>query len=80
MMEIKILGTGCPNCKTLERLVRKVVADNSIDANITMVSDIMDIMAYQILSTPALVINEKVKVKGRVPKQDEILNLIKANL
>ncbi len=80
MMEIEILGTGCPNCKTLERLVRKVVADNSIDANITMVSDIMDIMAYQILSTPALVINEKVKVKGRVPKQDEILKLIKTNL
>ena len=75
-MEIKILGTGCPNCKTLEKIVRKVVAENNIDAKITMVQDIMDIMSYNIMTTPALVINEEVKVKGRVPKPNEILELL----
>ena len=75
-MEIKILGTGCPNCKTLEKLVRKVVAENNINAEITMVQDIMDIMSYNIMTTPALVINEEVKIKGRVPKPNEILELL----
>ena len=75
-MEIKILGTGCPNCKTMEKIVRNVVAENNIDAKIIMVQDIMDIMAYNIMTTPALVINEEVKVKGRVPKPNEILNLL----
>ena len=77
-MEIKILGTGCPNCKAMEKMVRKVVAENNIDAKIIMVQDIMDIMAYHIMTTPALVINEEVKIKGRVPKSDEILNLLKS--
>ena len=77
-MEIKILGTGCPNCKTLEKIVRKVISENNIDAKITMVQDIMAIMSYQVMTTPALVINEKVVVKGRVPKRDEILNLLTA--
>ena len=77
-MEIKILGTGCPNCITLEKRVRKVVEENAIDAKITLVKDIVDIMAYNIMSTPALVIDEDVKIKGRVPKNDEILNLLKS--
>ena len=77
-MEIKILGTGCPNCKTLEKIVRQVVSENNIDAKITLVQDIMAIMSYQVMTTPALVINEKVMVKGRVPKRDEILNLLTA--
>ena len=75
-MEIKILGTGCPNCKTLEKLVRKVVEEHAIDAKVTMVQDIMEIMSYQVMSTPALVINEQVKVKGRVPKRDELMKLL----
>ena len=76
-MEIKILGTGCPNCITLEKRVRKVVEENAIDAKIILVKDIMDIMAYKVMATPALVINEEVKVKGRVPKNDEILKILK---
>ncbi len=75
-MEIKILGTGCPNCITLEKRVRKVIEDNTINADIILVKDIMDIMAYKILTTPALVINEKVVVKGRVPNNKEILELL----
>ena len=75
-MEIKILGTGCPNCKTLENRVRKVVAYNNIEANITKGEDIEEIMSYNILSTPGLVVDDKVLVKGRVPKEKEILKLI----
>lgn len=75
-MEIKILGTGCPKCKTLEALTRKVAKENGIDANITKVEDIMDIMKYNIMTTPALVIDEKVVVKGRIPSADEIKQFI----
>ena len=75
-MKIKILGTGCPNCLTLERRVRKVVEEHSIEAEIIMVKDIMDIMAYNIMTTPALVVNEEVKMKGRVPGNKEIFNLL----
>lgn len=76
IMEIKILGTGCPKCKTLEALTRKVVKENGIDANITKVEDIMEIMKYNIMTTPALVIDEKVVVKGRIPSADEIKQFI----
>lgn len=76
IMEIKILGTGCPKCKTLEELTRKVVKDNGIVANITKVDDIMEIMKYNIMSTPALVVNEKVVSKGRIPSVDEIIQFL----
>ncbi|MDP3436281.1 MAG: thioredoxin family protein [Bacteroidales bacterium] len=75
-MEIKILGTGCPKCKTLEKMTREVVEQNNIVATITKVEDIMDIMKYNILSTPALVVNEKVEIKGRVPSADEIKQVL----
>ena len=75
-MEIKILGTGCPKCKTLEKLTREVVEQNGISANITKVEDIVDIMKYNILSTPALVVNGKVEIKGRVPSAEEIKNVL----
>jgi small redox-active disulfide protein 2 len=71
-MEIKILGTGCAKCKTLEEITRKVVKDNGIDANITKVEDIVEIMKFNIMTTPALVVNEKVVSKGRIPSSDEI--------
>ena len=71
-MDIKILGTGCPKCKTLEKITREVVEQNGFDANITKVEDIMDIMKYNVMSTPALVVNEKVEIKGRIPSAEEI--------
>jgi small redox-active disulfide protein 2 len=71
-MEIKILGTGCPKCKTLEELTRKVVKDNRIDANVTKVDDIVEIMKFNIMTTPALVVDGKVVAKGRIPSVDEI--------
>ncbi len=76
MMEIKILGPGCAKCKTLDKVTREVVAKHGINATITKVEDIMEIMKYGVMSTPALVIDEKVVVKGRVPSQDEIKQLL----
>jgi small redox-active disulfide protein 2 len=61
-MEIKILGTGCPKCKTLEKITREVVEQNGFNATITKVEDIVDIMMYNVMSTPALVVNEKVEI------------------
>ena len=75
-MEIKILGTGCAKCKTLEKLTREVVAQNGFNANITKVEDITEILKYHIISTPALVVNEKVEIKGRIPSSYEIKQLL----
>lgn len=75
-MEVKILGTGCPKCKTLEQVTRDVISQNNIDATVTKVEDIMEIMKYNIMTTPAIVIDGKVVVKGRVPSADEIKKLL----
>ncbi|MCX6243435.1 MAG: thioredoxin family protein [Bacteroidetes bacterium] len=75
-MEIKILGPGCPKCRSLDKLTREVVEKNGINATITKVEDIMEIMKYGVMSTPALVVDEKVLVKGRVPSSDEIKQLL----
>jgi len=75
-MEIKVLGPGCPKCKTLEKLTREVVEKNSIQATITKVEDIMEIMNYNVMSTPALVVNGKVEIKGRVPSAEEIKQIL----
>jgi small redox-active disulfide protein 2 len=75
-MEIKILGSGCPNCKRLEKLTREAVAELGIDANIVKVQEFDKIMAYDIVSTPALVVDEEVVVSGRVPRVDEIVALL----
>jgi small redox-active disulfide protein 2 len=75
-MEIKILGPGCPKCKTLDKITREVVEKNGIDAKITKVEDIMEIMKYGVMSTPALVVDEKVLVKGRVPSAEEIKQIL----
>lgn len=75
-MEIKVLGTGCAKCKTLEKAVREVVEQNGIDATVTKVEDIMAIMKFGVMTTPALVIDGVVMVKGRVPSADEIKKLL----
>jgi small redox-active disulfide protein 2 len=71
-MDIKILGTGCPKCKTLEKMTREVVEKNAVDATIGKVQDIMEIMKYGVMSTPALVVDGKVMIKGRIPSEQEI--------
>lgn len=75
-MDIKILGTGCPKCKQLEKLTREVVEQNHIDATVSKVEDIMEIMKYGVMATPALVVDNKVVLKGRLPSANEIKNLL----
>jgi small redox-active disulfide protein 2 len=76
MIDIKILGTGCPKCRTLERMTRDLVEKFAIEATITKVENIVDIMRYNIMVTPALVVNGKVVLKGRIPSAEELKRLI----
>ena len=78
-MEIKVLGTGCANCKTLEKSVFNALAEMDFQANVEKVEDITKIMAYGIMRTPALVINEKVVFYGRVPSVKELKEIIEQN-
>lgn len=75
-MEIKVLGTGCAKCKTLEEKIRKVVADNNVDATISKITDLPEIIKYGIMMTPGVVINEKVVHYGSVPNEKDILRMI----
>lgn len=75
-MEIKILGSGCAKCRILEQKVRAYVTENNIDANITKEEDFSEIMKYGIMTTPALVINEKIELKGRMPGKGELEEII----
>jgi small redox-active disulfide protein 2 len=76
-MIIKILGTGCPNCKRTELIVKEAVAELKVDATIEKVENILDIMKYDVMSTPAVVVDEVVKIKGRVPSIQEIKDLLR---
>jgi small redox-active disulfide protein 2 len=78
-VEIKVLGTGCPRCKTLEKTTRDAVAEMGIEATIEKEEDIMKIMGYGILHTPALVINGKVVLSGRLPSASEVKEIIRKN-
>lgn len=71
-MDIKVLGTGCPKCKKLEQATIEAVAVAGIDATVSKVEDIFQIMQFGVMTTPALVVDGKVVVKGRVPGIDEI--------
>jgi len=73
MKSIKILGTGCAKCKQTEAIIKEVIAKEGIEANVIKVEDIQEIMAYNILSTPAVVVDEVVKIKGKVPSSQEII-------
>lgn len=79
MKEIKVLGTGCPKCKTLEKNTRDAVTELGIEVNIVKEEDITKIMQYGIMRTPGLVINEKLVLAGRVPSINEVKNLITQN-
>ncbi len=75
-MEVKILGIGCARCNSLEKLVRDVVAEQGIDATVTKVTQLGDILSYPIMGLPSLVIDEEVKANGRIPTKQEIVNWI----
>lgn len=76
-MVIKVLGSGCANCQKLEGLATKAVAELGLDAEIVKVTDIGQIMAYGVMSTPALVIDEELKLAGRVPSYDDVVTILK---
>ena len=75
MLEIKILGTGCPNCNKLEEETKKAVKNLSIEAKFEKVTDYQKIMDYDILSTPGLVINDQVVSSGKIPSQSELVSM-----
>jgi small redox-active disulfide protein 2 len=72
MITVKVLGSGCANCKKVEGIVQKVIGEMGLDADVVKVTDYNEIMQYPILSTPGLVINEKLVCSGRIPTQAEV--------
>ncbi|MGE0019957.1 MAG: thioredoxin family protein [Draconibacterium sp.] len=78
-MEIKVLGTGCAKCKSLEKLTNEVIAESGIAATIEKVEDIYKIMQFGVMSTPALVIDKKVVLSGRLPSATELKEIILKN-
>ena len=78
-MEIKVLGTGCTKCKTVEKIAREAVQELGIEARVEKVEDMLKIMQYGVMHTPALVINEKVVLSGKVPSKNELIKLIQQN-
>lgn len=77
MLNIKILGGGCANCKKLEAVTRQVVENQGIEASFEKVTETSEIMKYPIMSTPGLVINEKLVCAGRIPSEAEIQTWLK---
>jgi small redox-active disulfide protein 2 len=77
MLQIKVLGSGCANCKRLEQEVREALAGSSIEYEVIKITDYADIMAYGIMSTPGLVMNETVLTTGRIPKRQQIVDWAK---
>jgi small redox-active disulfide protein 2 len=76
MLTIKVLGSGCANCKRVEQIAQKVVADLAIEAEVVKVTDYAEIMKYNILSTPGLVINGKIVSSGRIPTPAEVTTFV----
>jgi small redox-active disulfide protein 2 len=77
-MEIKVLGTGCPKCQRLEELARQAVDELGVEATIAHIRDMNDILSYDVVSTPGLVIEGEVKSAGRLPRKEEIFEWIRA--
>ncbi len=80
MLKIKVLGSGCANCKHLEELARQAASSLGVEAEIIKVTEPTEIMKYKILSTPGLVINEKLVCAGRVPSEAEIVTFLADNM
>ncbi|MCX6168160.1 MAG: thioredoxin family protein [Ignavibacteriales bacterium] len=79
MVSVKVLGTGCKKCQTLEAKVRELISSNNIDAVVEKVTDLEEIVKSGIMMTPGLVINDKVKSFGIIPKDKQIINWLKEN-
>ena len=79
-MKIKILGTGCMICQKLEKVTIDALAELGVDADVEKVAELDKIMEHDVMMTPGLVVNEKVKVFGRVPRREEIKKWIQEEL
>jgi small redox-active disulfide protein 2 len=75
-VEIKVLGSGCAKCAQLEKLTRQAVAELGLDAQVEHVTELTEMMAYGVMSTPALVVNGEVRLAGRLPKLEELKSLL----
>ncbi len=78
-MEIKVLGTGCTKCKSLEKITQQAIAELNLNASIEKVEDIQKIMEYGIMRTPGLVINGNVVLSGQIPKINELKDILTQN-
>ena len=76
MVEIKVLGPGCANCKLLEQIAHKVVDALSVDANIEKVTDYKEIVELGVMATPGLIVNNEVVSSGRIPSETEVTDWI----
>lgn len=77
MLEIKVLGSGCANCKRTKAIIADVIAENHFDARVVEVTGLDDIMAYGVMHTPAIVINEQVVSAGRIPAKSNVVEMIR---
>ncbi len=78
MMNIKVLGPGCAKCHALDKMVREIVKEQSMDAQVEYIQDMKRILDYPILTTPGLVVNEKVVMSGRLPSKAEVATMLQA--
>ena len=77
MLYIKVLGSGCPNCKKVEAIARAAVEELGVEARVEKITDMAAIQAYPILATPGLVLNEKLVCAGRIPSKAEVTTWIR---
>ena len=75
-MEIKVLGAGCAKCKTTYEMIEKIVKENQLDATLSKVEDIVELLNYGIMTTPAIVVDGEVKLKGHIPTESEIKKIL----
>ena len=75
-MEIKVLGSGCAKCKTTYEMIEKIVKENQLDATLSKVEEIVELLNYGIMTTPAIVVDGEVKLKGHVPTESEIKKIL----
>ena len=75
-MEIKVLGSGCAKCKTTYEMIEKIVKENQLDTTLSKVEDIVELLNFGIMTTPAIVVDGEVKLKGHVPTESEIKKIL----
>ena len=75
-MAVQVLGPGCAKCKTTFQVIEKVIKENNLDVKLTKVDDIMEMMSYNIMTTPAVVVDDEVKMKGQVPSESDVKRLL----